>query len=64
MTEAHYNYGEGTFECVDANPEFLPNLDGDESGGNFFFVEPDCNDGAHCPPYTDDAEITCVVCSK
>lgn len=57
-----------TYACVDKSPEHIPNSSGDTDGSLFYFVQGDClGEGtfgsAHCPPYYNTRELTCVVCS-
>ena len=68
MSERHKNR-RSTFECVDNSPDILPPPEGDEEregddeGALFYHVEPRCGSLA-CPPYEEQREITCVVCSR
>ena len=74
-TREYYGYimssyaGEGRgrllFECVDKDYEALP---GSMNGANndlLHHVEASCGDnGFPCPPYDEQKEINCVVCTK
>ena len=51
------------FECVDANPEGVPGLSGNQDGIVFVHTEATCN-GLACPPYDAQKELTCAVCTK
>ena len=52
------------YECVDKDPQSVP---GYNSGGYYeaslYHVEPICT-GLSCPPYDEEKELTCVVCSR
>lgn len=55
-----------TFECVDSEPEYLRGMNQDTDGALFYFVKPDCVSAGtigQCPPYKDDWQLTCVVCT-
>ena len=51
-----------TFECVDAEAETTSGGQSNENGGRFFHVEPQCG-SLPCPPYEEQKEMTCAVCS-
>ena len=53
-----------TFECIDANPEYINGLSGSSNEALIYFVRPACSVGLKCPPYSGGQEITCVVCTK
>ena len=64
MTEDSNGY-RSTFECVDSNPESLPETTGnqDPRGAEFYHTEIQ-NCRTLCPPYVEGREITCVVCTR
>ena len=67
MSERHKNK-RSTFECVDMSPDILPqsehvDREGDDVGALFYNVEPRCG-SLPCPPYEEEREVTCVVCSR
>ena len=68
MSERHKNR-RSTFECVDVSPDILPqreqdvDREGDDDGALFYHVEPRCG-SLPCPPYDEQREVTCVVCSR
>ena len=68
MTAAtHTGRQRNTYECMDANPEYITGHSDNSDGALFHFVQPDCNgEGriAHCLPYYENRQLTCVVCSK
>ena len=51
------------FECVDNDPEAVPDSYQDENRVLFYHVEASCN-GMPCPPYNPYKELNCVVCTK
>ena len=51
------------FVCVDSNPEVFERSDTDKDGKLFYPVRAGCG-SLPCPPYTNNALLTCVVCSK
>ena len=64
MSEWHGRNGRSMYECVDKDPESIPGLNGDSNPKAIFhLVEPYCN-GLSCPPYDDEKELTCAVCTR
>ena len=65
MTErnnpAHYR---SMFECVDEDQESLSGSQGSTNGVLFYNVEAACTTGLPCPPYDQNKELNCVVCTK
>ena len=57
------NHYRTTYVCVDVAMESVPGSSADIAGGHFYFVEAHCN-GVSCPPYSNEKELGCVVCSK
>jgi hypothetical protein len=53
-----------TFECVNRSTQTLPDTQSDTPGGQFWHVEASCGGGLACPPYDEEKELPCVVCSK
>ena len=51
------------YKCVDMSMESIPGIQNHIDGGYFYHVEAHCN-GMACPPYDNEKELTCVVCSK
>ena len=52
------------FVCVDKEPETVPGqYHNNPRSNNPHHVEASC-DGLLCPPYDEEKEITCVVCTK
>ena len=58
-----YNHKRSTFECMDASPEAISGGQADQNGALFFHVEPRCG-SLPCPPYEEQKEMTCVVCTR
>ena len=59
-----YSHHRTMYECVDKDPESVPELNSTGNGGAFFEpVEPYCG-GLSCAPYDDEKELTCVVCTR
>ena len=56
----HYR---STFECVDASPETIVGGHADHDGALFYHVEPRCG-SMPCPPYEEEKEMTCAVCTR
>jgi hypothetical protein len=51
------------FVCVDSTPEVFERSDTDKNGKLFHPVRAGCG-SLPCPPYINNAFLTCVVCSK
>ena len=62
MTE-RYNHHRSTFECVDAKPERAISGHANHNGALFYVVEPRCG-SLPCPPYDQQKEMTCAVCTR
>ena len=60
MAEHHTRY-RSTFECVDMDPE--SEASESEDGAQFHHVEPRCG-SLPCPPYEEEKEMTCAVCTR
>ena len=63
MAEYH-GFHRSTFECVDHSPQSIPGSATDTDGALFYHTEVKCNRGIPCPPYDEQKEVTCVVCTK
>ena len=58
-----HNY-RAAFMCVDREPEYVPDQYGDSSHSfDAVPVEAIC-DSLACPPYDQEKEVTCVVCTN
>ena len=62
MSEHRNNY-RSMYECIDKVMESIPGSQNHIDGGHFYHVEAHCN-GVACPPYDNQKELTCVVCTK
>ena len=62
LMSQHKDDSSATFECVDSDPEAIPES-GDDTYGGQRHHEASCN-GFSCPPYDPEKELTCVVCTK
>ena len=49
--------------CVDKDAEMLDGEGPNTNGALLYHIEATCN-GLQCPPYDEDKELTCAVCSK
>ena len=64
MSEQYNHVSRTMYECVDKDPESISGLNSGNSPRAFFnLVEPYCN-GLSCPPYDDEKELTCAVCTR
>ena len=59
-----YSHYRSTFECVDKATEHLPGEQRNTDGATFWNIEAVCSRGLPCPPYNNNKEINCVVCTK
>jgi hypothetical protein len=60
-SEAHK--GRSTYECVDVAPETVAGGGGFTNGAILYHVEPRCG-SLPCPPYEEEKEMTCAVCTR
>lgn len=67
MTVRSEHHALTTPVCVDQNAESVPGSAtrtiGTSIGSQLFFIETTCSE-IPCPPYSNGAELTCVVCTK
>ena len=64
MSEYRGYDGRTMYECVDEDPESIPGLNSVTNlRAILHLVEPSCN-GLSCPPYDDEKELTCAVCTR
>ena len=63
MAEYYGHKGRSTFECVDVTPETITGGHTDHNGALFHHVEPRCG-SLPCPPYDQQKEMTCAVCTR
>ena len=50
------------YVCVDINAEQLENTFGNQDGALFYPIVTKCG-SLRCPPYTNKADVRCVVCT-
>jgi hypothetical protein len=50
------------YVCVDINAEPLANTTGNQDGVLFYPIVAKCG-SLRCPPYTNNADVRCVVCT-
>jgi len=57
--------GRASYEsiCIDRDPDFLPHSQADDNQHVLYLMEAKCG-SLPCPPYVDNRELACVVCSK
>ena len=58
-----FNHQRSTFECVDKDAEGAIGGHANHNGALFYFVEPRCG-SLPCPPYDQQKEMTCAVCTR
>ncbi|XP_071182169.1 uncharacterized protein [Mytilus edulis] len=63
LLSSHVNHFKKDFACVDRNAEPLDNKNGDETGDLFYALRTKCG-SLRCPPYSNEADVLCVVCTK
>ncbi|XP_076114211.1 short-chain collagen C4-like [Mytilus galloprovincialis] len=59
----HVTYNKKDFACVDNNAEPLDNKNGNQNGALFYPLRTKCG-SLRCPPYTNESDVLCVVCTK
>ena len=59
----HHGHHRSTFECMDVDAETEISGVGDQNGALFYHVEPRCG-SLPCPPYEQEKEMTCAVCTR
>ncbi|XP_065198912.1 uncharacterized protein LOC135830609 [Sycon ciliatum] len=54
------------FVCIDRNPDVIPGAASRAStnGAEIMFIEARCTTGLPCPPYDEEKELTCAVCTR
>ena len=62
MAERHSHH-RSTFECVDVAPETITGGRANHEAALFYHVEPRCG-SLPCPPYEEQKEMTCAVCTR
>ena len=59
----HHNHHRFTYECLDASAETIIGGHASQNGALFYHVEPRCG-SLPCPPYDEQKEMTCAVCTR
>ena len=63
MAEYYGHKSRSTFKCVDVAPETITGGHANHNGALFYHVEPRCG-SLPCPPYDQQKEMTCAVCTR
>ena len=63
MTSHYAHKGRQGYICIDKDPEADPAGYRDENGALFYPVQASCG-SLICPPYVQNKELTCAVCSN
>ena len=64
MAERSHNlHHRSTFECVDVASETVAGGQGYQASAQLYHVEPRCA-SLPCPPYEEEKEMTCAVCTR
>ncbi|XP_071177328.1 uncharacterized protein [Mytilus edulis] len=63
LASGHEGHSSSSYICVDKNPEYIPSGEKNEDGHLFYIVGLKCGP-LPCPPYHDNRQVNCVVCSK
>ena len=62
LMSAHITHYRSNYECIDKDQESVPGSSANTNGALFYHVEATCN-GMPCPPYANQKELNCVVCT-
>ncbi|CAC5394920.1 unnamed protein product [Mytilus coruscus] len=63
LASGAYHHAASSYICIDIQPEFIPGGRSDNNDNTLFTTGYKCG-SLPCPPYTDDLQVYCVVCSK
>ncbi|XP_071175164.1 uncharacterized protein [Mytilus edulis] len=63
LMSAHKNHITADFICMDGDAEPLNNRSSNKDGALFYPVRAKCG-SLRCPPYKDNIEVLCTVCTK
>ena len=63
LMAAHHTHHRSTFECMDVDAETEISGLANQNGALFYHVEPRCG-SLPCPPYEQEKEMTCAVCTR
>ena len=53
-----------SFNCIDVNPEVIPDTSADTNGALFYYTSSVCGYGLDCPPYENNRILSCALCTK
>lgn len=63
LMSSHKNHQRTDFTCVDINAEPCDDRTSNENGALFYPIRTKCG-SLRCPPYTNEADLLCVVCTN
>ena len=63
LMAAYDGYYRSSYTCIDIDPEEIPGESGDTDPSLFHHTVTNCN-GLLCPPYENNRQLSCVVCTK
>ena len=63
LMSEHINHYRRMFVCIDSAQESFPGTGAQTNGALFYHTEADCTN-LPCPPYNNEQELNCVVCTK
>ncbi|XP_063447271.1 uncharacterized protein LOC134726785 [Mytilus trossulus] len=63
LASSAYSHAPSPYICVDANPTYVKGDKGDNDDHLLYATAMRCG-SLHCPPYKDNVQVYCVVCSK
>lgn len=58
-----YTYRASSYVCVDMNPDFIAGGEANNNHNLLYATGSKCG-SLPCPPYHDNLELYCVVCTK
>ena len=63
LMAAYDGYYRSSYTCIDIDPEEVPGESSDTDPSLFHHTVTNCN-GLLCPPYENNCQLSCVVCTK
>ena len=63
LMTAHVSHYRSSYSCIDVDAEPIPGTASDVDGALFYPTVTTCN-GLLCPPYENNRQLSCVVCTK
>ena len=64
IMSAHLSHKRTEFVCVDHRPDVIRGKAPNTNGALLYFVEVACGYGLDCPPFDNEKELTCAVCTR